>query len=227
MKPAADQESCNDHHCLRRSGRVVSDHGFFRAAYEQGARPPWDIGRPQAALVAAARRGWAHGAVLDVGCGTGENALFFAAAGHEVLGVDVAPAAVEQATAKAAERGLGDAARFLVADVLAHPPALVGRTFGTVVDMGFFHTLDDAERLAWRLVLADLLVPGGAYLMLCFSELVPGGQGPRRISEAEIRDTFAADAGFRVTDLERTEIESQRGEASAAIPAWLARIERQ
>ncbi len=204
----------------------MSDHRFFETAYERGAHPPWDIGRPQAALVEAARRGWAQGAVLDVGCGTGENALFLAASGHDVLGVDIAPAAVERATAKAAARGLGEAAQFLVADVLGHPPALAGRTFGTVVDMGFFHTLDDAERLDWRRVLHDLLVPGGAYLMMCFSDLVPGSQGPRRISEAEIRDTFSADAGFHVADLERSEIESQRGAAGAAIPAWLARIER-
>jgi hypothetical protein len=81
-----------------------------------------------------------------------------------VLGVDIAPAAIERATAKANRRGLGEAAWFIFADVLAQPPALVGRTFGTVVDMGFFHTLDDAERLAWRQVLADVLVPGDVYL---------------------------------------------------------------
>jgi hypothetical protein len=92
--------------------------------------------------------------------------------------------------------------------------------------MGFFHTLGDADRLVWRRRLADLLRPGGSYVMVGFSDLVPGSQGPRRVSEAEIRDAFPASAGFRVADLERTALESNREGAAVEVPAWLARIER-
>jgi len=56
------------------------------------------------------------GAVLDVGCGTGENALQIASLGLQVLGVDVAETALSIARAKAAARGLD--AEFVVADVL-------------------------------------------------------------------------------------------------------------
>ena len=112
------------------------------------------------------------------------------------------------------------------ADILEQPQALAGRTFDTVVDMGFFHTLSDEERSTWRAVLGGLLAPGGGYVMVCFSELVPGGCGPRHISEAEIRETFREADGFAVTDLERTAIQSNRDGAPADIPAWLARIER-
>jgi hypothetical protein len=55
---------------------------------------------------------------------------------------------------------------------------------------------------------------------------VPGSCGPRRISEADIRETFAASEGFAVTDLERTELRTHRDGAKAAVQAWLARIER-
>jgi SAM-dependent methyltransferase len=204
----------------------MSEHEHFRAAYAEGATPPWDIGRPQPALIEVGRRGWVRGAVLDAGCGTGEHALHFAAAGCDVVGVDVVPAAIERAIAKAAERRLFNPPRFIVADVLRDPEALAGRTFDTVVDMGFFHTLSDEQRSAWREVLAGILKPGGSYVMVCFSELVPGGFGPRRISEAEIRETFAEDAGFVVADLERASILSMRDDAPVEIPGWLARIEQ-
>jgi hypothetical protein len=42
-------------------------------------KPPWDIDKPQSAFVEAAER--VTGAVLDAGCGTGENVLFFAGRG--------------------------------------------------------------------------------------------------------------------------------------------------
>ncbi len=204
----------------------MSEHEHFHQAYAAGASPPWDIGRPQAALVEAGLRGWVRGFVLDAGCGTGEHALYFAAAGHEVVGADVVPAAIERAVAKAAERELSNRARFVVADVIKQPRALGDRAFDTVVDMGFFHTLSDEERSAWRSVLAGILAPAGAYVMVCFSELVPGGCGPRHISEPEIRATFAGSEGLDVADLERTEIQTNREDTDHGIPGWLARIER-
>ena len=49
---------------------------FFNEAYR--GSPPWDIGRPQAEFVGVAREGGIRGSVLDVGCGTRENAILFA-----------------------------------------------------------------------------------------------------------------------------------------------------
>jgi cyclopropane fatty-acyl-phospholipid synthase-like methyltransferase len=204
----------------------VSDVEHFRQAYAAGGSPPWDIGHPQPAMVEAGRRGWVRGRVLDAGCGTGEHALYFAAAGCEVVGVDAAPAAIDRAKAKAAARAPAQPPRFVVADVLTQPATLAERPFDTVIDMGFFHTLSDDDRSVWRAVLSSLLAPDGSYVMMCFSELVPGDVGPRRLSEAEIRETFGANAGFVVTDLERTELESQREGAAVAVAAWLARIQR-
>ncbi|HEY5169610.1 MAG TPA: methyltransferase domain-containing protein, partial [Thermoleophilia bacterium] len=58
----------------------------FEDAYK--GTPPWDIGRAQPAFERAADAGLVRGPVLDAGCGTGENALFFAARGFDVIGVD-------------------------------------------------------------------------------------------------------------------------------------------
>ena len=203
----------------------MSEHEHFRQAYS-GGRAPWDIGRPQAALIEADRRGWVRGAVLDAGCGTGEHALYFAAAGHDVVGVDLVPTAIERAATNAAARDLPHAPRFVVADILRQPETLVDAGFETVVDMGFFHTLSDDERELWRGILAEALQTGGRYVMVCFSDLVPGTAGPRRVTEAEIRVTFAPQHGFRVLDLVRTGIESFREGAVTTIPGWLADIER-
>jgi SAM-dependent methyltransferase len=75
------------------------------ASYRDGPAP-WDVGRPQPAVVRLASAGGFVGAVLDVGCGTGENALHLASMGLPVLGVDVAETALATARAKADERGI-------------------------------------------------------------------------------------------------------------------------
>jgi cyclopropane fatty-acyl-phospholipid synthase-like methyltransferase len=157
---------------------------FFDAAY-QGA-PPWDIGRPQKAFVELVRKGEITGSVLDIGCGTGEHALFFAAEGHEVWGIDSAPLAIQKAQKKAAERGLP--VHFLVLNAL--DLAKITRTFDTATDSGLFHTLSDEGRPVFVDNLAAVLSPAGKYFMLCFSELEPGGYGPRRVTQKEIQDSF-------------------------------------
>ena len=77
---------------------------------------PWVIGEPQPAIVDLERSGLIRGKVLDVGCGTGEHTILLTRLGYDVLGVDAAPTAVEQARANAAEKGVD--ARFEVADAM-------------------------------------------------------------------------------------------------------------
>jgi SAM-dependent methyltransferase len=87
----------------------------FEWAYRNGA-PLWDIGRPQPAIVRLAEQGTIAGDVIDVGCGTGENALYLTSRGLGVVGVDAAPTAIEQTQAKARLQGSG--ATFVAADAL-------------------------------------------------------------------------------------------------------------
>src|SRR6266852_9497399 len=74
------------------------------ASYHEGPAP-WDIGQPQPAIMRLASEGRFAGAVLDAGCGTGENALDVASLGLSVLGVDVAETALAIAREKADNRG--------------------------------------------------------------------------------------------------------------------------
>lgn len=75
----------------------VPDRTTFESIY--AGKPPWDIGRPQRAFVEVADR--VTGDVLDSGCGTGENALFFAERGHHVLGIDFLEWPIQDAKRKA------------------------------------------------------------------------------------------------------------------------------
>jgi len=157
---------------------------FFDSAYR--GTPPWDIGRPQKEFTELVRRGEITGSVLDIGCGSGEHALFFAQEGYEVWGIDSSPLAIQKAQKKGAQRGLP--VHFCVLD--ARDLTKLNRTFDTATDSGLFHTLSDEDRPLFVESLAAILSPGGNYFMLCFSELEPGGYGPRRITKIEIQDSF-------------------------------------
>ncbi|HLF05955.1 MAG TPA: class I SAM-dependent methyltransferase, partial [Thermoplasmata archaeon] len=148
---------------------------------------PWDIGRPQPELMRLGADGEVVGDVLDVGCGTGDNAIHFASLGFRVFGVDIAPKAVARALAKAKDRGVD--AEFAVADAL--DLGKLGRRFDAILDSSLFHTFDDEERTPFARSLAAAAKPGGRYHMLCFSEHEPAGWGPRRVTQAEIRATFS------------------------------------
>ncbi len=201
----------------------MSQHDYFHSQYAGDAPAPWDIGRPQPAMMQALDDGWVHGRVLDVGCGTGTNALYFAAHGCSAMGVDVVPAAIAAARDKALETGVD--AVFFVGDLTA--PAPVGfseEKFDTVTDVGFFHALSDEQRGVWIPRLAGLLAPGGSYVMLCFSDKVRGAWGPRRISEAELRAVFTPGVGFSALTLQATTLEANAGPGS--VDAWLVRAVR-
>jgi cyclopropane fatty-acyl-phospholipid synthase-like methyltransferase len=188
---------------------------FFDTAYE--GSPPWDLGRPQRAVVELAEAGRIVGSVLDVGCGTGEHALYLAERGHDVLGVDLSPRAIELARAKARERGLG--AEFRVWDSLRVDE--LGRTSDTAIDIGMFHTLGDEERPIYAEALRRALVPGGRCFLLCWSERNPWGRGPRRVTQMELLGTF--ERGWTVT-IEPSKLESRL--EGDSVHGWLARLIR-
>ena len=180
--------------------------------------PPWDIGRPQGAFRALADAGELQGRVLDAGCGTGEHALMAASLGLDTTGIDEAPLAIEKAKAKARERGLD--VRFVVGSVLEF--ARLDERWDTVLDCGVFHVFDDDDRAAYVQSLAAAIEPGGRYFMLCFSDRQAGEVGPRRVSQAEIRASFAD--GWRIDSIAPAVIETTVDDRDAV--AWLSIVTR-
>ena len=155
----------------------------FEEAYE--GKAPWDIGRPQPVFVEAADR--ITGSVLDAGCGTGENALFFAQRGHKTTGIDFLEGPIADAKRKAQQRGL--TATFLVMDALRLED--IPEVFDSAIDCGLFHVFSDDHRARYVTGLASVVKPGGRLFLLCFSDREPPGDGPRRVSQQEIHDAFA------------------------------------
>ncbi|MBU3727626.1 MAG: class I SAM-dependent methyltransferase [Phycisphaerales bacterium] len=193
--------------------RVGGDSGGQARAGsgDLGARPapawtsakvpaPWAIGRPQRAIAELAARDFFEGPVLDIGCGTGENAILLAHRGLEVVGVDLVPKAVEMAKANAARAvasgaAAGDASmrmapEFRVGSALDLPACTGGRTFRTLLDCAVLHVFSDADRERYRESVTAVAEPGARIVVLVFSEHETRAGGPRRMSVRDIERTL-------------------------------------
>ena len=188
------------------------------ASYHDGPAP-WDVDLPQPAIVRVAAEGGFAGAVLDAGCGTGENALHVASLGLPVLGVDVAETAVAIAREKAQARGIE--AEFATADALRLER--LGRRFETVLDCGLFHTFDGDERPGYVASLAAVTERDGTLYVLCFSDVGPD-VGPHPVSRAELDLAFNPGTGWTIGSVEADRVQTRFHDDGA--PAWLATITR-
>jgi SAM-dependent methyltransferase len=169
--------------------------------------------------VRVASEGGFVGAVLDAGCGTGENTLHVAGLGLSVLGVDVAETALAIARQKAGERGID--VEFAAADALQL--ARLGRRFDTVLDCGLFHAFDGDERPGYVASLASVTEHDGTLYVLCFSDDGPD-TGPHPVSEEELRAAFRAGSGWHVAAIEPDRVQTRFHDDGA--PAWFATIKR-
>jgi len=180
---------------------------------EYNKTPPWEVGHPQSAFVELfSSNELVLGKLLDIGCGTGENAIFLAQNGFSVVGIDLVPSAIEKAKRKA--KGLGLEIDFSVGDAL-HLRFLPDE-FDSVIDSGLFHIFDDKRRLAYIDQIAKVLRPDGGYFMLCFSEKEPTDWGgPRRVSKEEIEEALAPN--FEVSFIHDSILESNIHEAGGGL----------
>jgi cyclopropane fatty-acyl-phospholipid synthase-like methyltransferase len=197
----------------------LPDKNTFASLY--AGRAPWDIGKPQKPFVDVADQ--VKGSVLDAGCGTGDSALFFASRGHPVTGFDFLEEPIRRAQRKAAQRGLS--VTFLVKDAMTLQDW--SERFDSVIDCGLFHTFSDSDRRTYVAGLLTILKPGGKVFLMCFSDEEPEGQGPRRISQKELRDAFGQ--GWAVESIKPAQFEiipEVKDFSEGGPKAWFAEVRR-
>ncbi len=163
---------------------------------------PWDTGKPAALLVEFVAAGRIPPSrTLEIGCGTGTNAIWLAEHGFEVEGIDLAPLAIERAEARLQGRKLP--CRFRTLDFLN--TSLPEDSYHFVFDRGCFHVFDDApqrEQFAARVSAA--LVTGGLWLSLLGSTEGPAREvGPPRRSARDI--TAAVEPFLEIVELRAAE----------------------
>jgi SAM-dependent methyltransferase len=171
---------------------------------------PWDTGEPEPLLVEFVNAGRVGPTrTLEIGAGTGTNAIWLAERGFDVLGIDLAPLAVERALAKLNGRALP--CRFTALDFLAAP--LPGGPFEFVFDRGCFHVFDEAEeRARFAAQVATALVPGGQWLSLIGSTEGPAREvGPPRRSAREV--TLAVEPSLEIIELRDAEFRGHGAKA--------------
>jgi SAM-dependent methyltransferase len=101
--------------------------------------------------------------LIDLGCGEGENAIYFARLGYQVTGVDASPTAIDTASRLAGEQGV--TVTFGVADVLGLA-GIEEAAFDIATDIGLLHMLVRDEHRRWYLEsVRRVLRPGGAFFL--------------------------------------------------------------
>jgi SAM-dependent methyltransferase len=180
---------------------------------------PWDTGKPDPMLTAFVAAGRvAPGRTLEVGAGTGTNAIWLAEHGFDVLGIDISPLAVDAARANLAGRPVR--CRFETRDFLTAP--LDEAPFAFVFDRGCFHVFDEPqERATFAARVAAALAPGGSWLSLIGStEGAAREVGPPRRSARDIAE--AIEPSLEIVELSSAEFT----DGPAPARAWICLARR-
>ena len=166
-------------HALRPTSTELPD---WDAMYRQGT-PPWETGEPAGELVRVVREGLIRpGEMLELGCGTGADALYMARQGFDVTAVDSSPLAVERARLRAEREDV--LARFVLDDVFRFAPN--AGQFDLVYDAGFYHFIRRAELDQFLDLLWRVTRPGSLYLTLAGNSDETAENGPPKVTEQEI-----------------------------------------
>src|ERR1700739_907508 len=190
-------------------GKIVGmAHRCWDESYASGELP-WDTGEPEPLLVEFVTADRVRPTkTLEIGAGTGTNSIWLAERGFDVLGIDVAPLAVERANAKLDDRRLD--CRFQTLNFLTTAPE---GFFGFVFDRGCFHVFDEPEeRARVAAQVAATLSPGGLWLSLIGSTEGPSREvGPPRRSAREV--ILAIEPALELVELRAAEFRGHGAKA--------------
>ncbi|MDY6834869.1 MAG: class I SAM-dependent methyltransferase [Chloroflexota bacterium] len=169
----------------------------WRERYKSG-HTPWDTGKPDINLIRTiTERPIQSRKTLEVGCGTGNNALWLAQQGFVVTAIDITDEAIIAGRNKACEVGAN--IQFAVVDFMTE--AIPDLPFGFIFDRGCFHSYrtHDEQRLFAEKV-ATCLEPEGLWLSLIGSTDGPPREvGPPQHSAKDV--VIAVEPSFEILSL--------------------------
>ena len=141
----------------------MAEENRFKERYKAGDTP-WDIGQPDFNLIQTVTTTPIKPCkALEIGCGTGDNAIWLSQQNFHVLGIDSSEIAIEKAKEKALKAN--SKCTFLVSDILRSRTE--GAPFGFAFDRGCFHTVgSDRERKKFAKAVHAHLEEGGLWLSL-------------------------------------------------------------
>lgn len=185
------------------------------AAYRGTAQPSWEIDRASSDLAAAVESGELRPCrVIELGCGSGANAVFLAKKGFQVTAIDIAPGALRRAEERAKREGVR--VDWLLADVLrlpSLPPAEL------IYDRGCYHGVRRTAAAGYIEAVGRLTLPGARVLVLAGSAEDTSPGGPPRVTQQQLQNDFGA--LFSEQWLRRTKFD-QADRDAAGVGAWSA-----
>jgi len=180
---------------------------------------PWNVEVPPDAIVELVEGGIVKPCrTIDLGCGTGNCAIYLSGRGFDVTGIDFSPTAIKIAQESAKKKGAQ--CTFIISDILSNLDEVKG-TFDFAYDWEVLHHLFPENRHKYLENVQRILNPKGKYFSLSFCEKDPqfGGMGKYRktplgtilylSSEDELETLFSR--YFRITDHRTIEILGKHG----------------
>jgi SAM-dependent methyltransferase len=183
-------------------------------------RAPWDTGRPSTELKRMVEQKVLRpGRAVELGCGTGVNAVYLATQGFDVTAIDLSPTALEAAEERARKAGVK--VRWIQADV-TNPPSL--EPFDLIFDRGCYHGVRRQNAAGYVKTVEKLCRPGGRMLILAGNANEPApAYGPPRVDETELVAEFGP--GFDFESLREIRFDTADPNAQGAW-AWSILLRR-
>jgi SAM-dependent methyltransferase len=153
------------------------------------------------------------GRALDLACGEGQNAIWLASLGWDVLGVDYSEVAVAKAQRRAEREGV--AARFVCADLVEYEPER--EAFDLVIVL-YLH-IPSTHRASVHAKASAAVAPDGTFVLLGhdLANLTDGVGGPSDPDILYTADAIAAELPGLVIEKATTVLRDVHGEERDAI----------
>ncbi len=194
---------------------------LWDGSYRGGKRPFWDAGLPSGELRRVVEQGIIRpGPAVDLGCGSGTDAVYLASKGFDVTAIDIAPTALSQAREKANRAKVK--VRWLLANVLSLPKL---ESFEFIFDRGCYHEVRFDNAAAYVETVRRLSRPGRTRFLLLAGNPneVPVQYAPPQVAEEDIRADFSSLFDFEW--LKETRFETSNPAARGPL-AWSVLLRR-